>query len=112
MDKLEIIGLTVPTCIGVHAWEQKIKQKVVIDLSLPIDCNSVDDTLSNTLDYDKLCQSITHYLETNTFLLIETLAEKLSEQIKAMYGLSSLRLSVSKPNAIANASNVRVTIDR
>lgn len=111
MDSLEISGLWVKTKIGVHAWEQQILQRLLIDIAIPINANSNED-IATHVDYDKLCQFTVSYLENNTFKLIETVAELLASQLKLEFNLSSIRLKVSKPHAIKNASNICVIINR
>lgn len=112
MDRLEIKGLAVMTHIGVHDWEQKILQKLLIDIELPIDCKSAQDTLANTIDYNRLCQHITEYAENNQFRLIETCAEQLASHIKSEFDINQLCLKLSKPGAIKNAQNISVSITR
>jgi 7,8-dihydroneopterin aldolase/epimerase/oxygenase len=112
MDKLEIVDLSITTHIGVHDWEQQILQQVLINISLPTDCAAAQDQIANTTDYDELCKRITDYVESNTFKLIETLAEKVAQLLKAEFKVPQLKLSVSKPCAIKNAADVRVTIER
>lgn len=112
MDKLEITGLSISTHIGVHAWEQRILQPVLLDISVPTDCSTADDDLANALDYDKLCQRVTTFVESNSFNLIETLAEKVAALIKNEFKVSALTIRVSKPSAIKNAANISVVIER
>ncbi|GGI89584.1 dihydroneopterin aldolase [Legionella impletisoli] len=112
MDKLEINALSITTHIGVHAWEQKILQQVLIDLSFPIDCASVHDELKNTIDYDQVCQRITDFVESNSFQLIETVAEKVAQLVKNEFKVTQLSIRVSKPSAIKNAANVSVHLER
>ncbi|KTD23764.1 dihydroneopterin aldolase [Legionella lansingensis] len=112
MDTLSIKNLTVNTRIGVHDWEQQILQRLVIDISIPIDSTVCHDELANTIDYDKLCQLATTYLEGNAFRLIETVANKLAELIKDEFKVPQLTISVSKPYAIKNAGDIRITVTR
>ncbi|WP_133129438.1 dihydroneopterin aldolase [Legionella yabuuchiae] len=112
MDKLEINALSITTHIGIHTWEQKILQQVLIDLSFPIDCASAHDEIKNTIDYDQVCQRITDFVESNSFHLIETLAEKVAQLIKNEFKVPQLAIRVSKPSAVKNATNVSVFIER
>ncbi len=112
MDTLHIKALSVATHIGVHAWEQKITQRLLIDISIPADFSTCQDSIVNTIDYDKLCQLITSYVEAKTFSLIETVADSVAQLIKTKFNLSALTVSVSKPYAIKNAGNVCVTVVR
>ena len=113
-DILFIKDLTAKTTIGERKWEQQIKQTVHIDLEIMTDIKKAasSDLLTDALDYHALSVSILHYLENNKFQLIETLAEKLAEFIQQEFAVLKLRLTVSKPAALAGVKNVGVTIER
>lgn len=113
MDTLFIPNLSTKTRIGVHAWEQRIEQVLLFDIELSLDLSLCNDQLENTLDYEQLCQMVTHYVESNSFKLIETVAEQVAALIKAQFRLiHALRISVSKPHAISNAGPIKVTLQR
>jgi dihydroneopterin aldolase len=112
MDKLQITALSVMTHIGVHDWEQRILQQLMLDIQLPIDVTTCDDQLTNTIDYDQLCHQVTEFVESTAFSLIETVAERVAQLIKTEFKVKTLIISVSKPHAIKNARNISVTIER
>ncbi|KTC77079.1 dihydroneopterin aldolase [Legionella brunensis] len=112
MDILQIKGLSVLTRIGVYAWEQQILQRLLIDISIPSNFSACQDDIANTVDYDKLCHQVTTYVELNSFHLIETVAENVANLIKQEFNVPQLTISVSKPHAIKNASDIRVTVTR
>ncbi len=111
-DTLRISALSANTRIGIHAWEQRISQKLLLDITIPIDLNEFNNELANTLDYDALCQSVTTLLESQAFGLIETVAEQVASHIKNTFNVKQLTVSVSKPHAVKNAGNICVTITR
>jgi len=112
MDKLDILALSVNTRIGIHAWEQRISQRLLIDISMSTDLTTCKNKLANTIDYDKVCERVTTFLESNAFTLIETVAENLAQLIKEEFKVTQLTVRVSKPHAIKNAGNISVSIDR
>lgn len=112
IDTLRISALSTQTRIGVHAWEQRIDQKLLLDITIPIDLSQCHNDLTKTIDYDALCQCVTEFIESNAFTLIETVAEKVADLIKNTFKIQQLTVSVSKPNAVKNAGNVCVTITR
>ena len=112
MDQLDITALSVMTKIGVHAWEQRIEQRLLIDMTIPHDFSACQDELANTVDYDHLCQQVTTFVESNQFALIETVADRVAALIKDQFKVSQLTVRVSKPHAIKNAGNVSVTVIR
>ena len=112
IDTLCISALSMNTRIGVHAWEQQILQKLLLDISISLDLSNCNNELTNTIDYDALCQCVTAFVESNAFTLIETVAERVAFLIKKTFTVTTVTVSVSKPHAIKNAGNVSVTITR
>ncbi len=112
MDKLTITELRTKTKIGVYAWEQKIDQTLLIDLEIPLDLSQLNGKLENTLDYAKLCDAITRFVESNQFELIETVAENIASLVKKDFLVQQVTVRVSKPNAIPHARNVTITLVR
>ena len=112
MDQLTISGLSVLTKIGVHKWEQAIDQRLLIDITIPTDVSNCQDELTNTIDYDRLCQQVTTYVESNQFALIETVAESVAQLIKDQFAVNQLTIRVEKPQAIKNAAGVAITVTR
>jgi 7,8-dihydroneopterin aldolase/epimerase/oxygenase len=112
MDILDIKGLSINTRIGVHAWEQRILQRLLVDISIRVDISACNDELGNTIDYDNLCQQVTQHVESNTFKLIETVANTIAALIINEFKIAEVTVSVSKPHAVKNAGDVRVTVTR
>lgn len=113
-DRVLIEGLTVLTTIGVYDWEKTIKQKLIVDLEMAWDnqpAGSSDD-VSLCLDYFLVSQAITTFIENSQFELIESVAEQVAELIIQQFSVGWLKVKVSKPSAIVNASNVAVVIER
>lgn len=113
-DRVLIEGLTVLTTIGVYDWEKTIKQKLIVDLEMAWDnqpAGSSDD-VSLCLDYFLVSQAITTFIENSQFELIESVAEQVAELIIQQFLVDWLKVKVSKPSAIVNASNVAVVIER
>lgn len=111
-DSLRITALSVATQIGIHAWEQRITQKLLLDITIPVDLSTCNNELANTVDYEALCQLVTTFVESNAFTLIETVAEQVAQLVKDAFNVSALTVSVSKPHAIKNAGNICVTVNR
>lgn len=112
LDTLIITALTVNTKIGVHAWEQRIDQKLVIDLTLTTDFRDCQDELSKTIDYATLCDTVTRFVESKSFQLIETVANEVANLIQQEFKVTNLTVSVSKPHAVKNAGNIQVVVQR
>lgn len=113
MNLLRIEALRTTTRIGVHAWEQAIDQILLLDIDIPLSLEKLeqaDDMLENTIDYDALCQHVTKLVESNAFKLIETVADRVIRSIQNHFGVQALTVRVSKPDAIANAGNISITM--
>lgn len=111
-DTLHISALNVATQIGVHAWEQRIKQTLLIDIIIPFDFSACEEDLSKTIDYDALCQKVTQYVESRSFQLIETVANTVAALIQNEFNVTELTVKVSKPHAVKNAGMIQVVAHR
>lgn len=114
MDKVFISGLTVETVIGIHDWEREIQQKLLIDLEMATDITlaASGDNIEHTLNYQSISERIIEFVQQTRYGLIETLAEKLAAMVMTEFSVPWLRLTVSKPAAIAEANSVGVVIER
>ena len=108
MDYLRIEGLRIETRIGVHDWEKKIKQILLLDIDIPSDFSQTDDALKKTIDYDALCQHVTELVETSDFNLIESVGQHVLTAIQKTFQIKALTIRVSKPHAIHNAKNISI----
>ena len=113
-DRVLIEGLTVLTTIGVYEWEKTIKQKLILDLEMSWDNQPAgeSDDVTLCLDYFLVSQSITNFIQSTQFELIECVAERVAQLVIQTFSVQWLKVKVSKPSAIANASNVAVVIER
>jgi dihydroneopterin aldolase len=113
LDQLDITALRVKTRIGVYAWEQRILQALLIDIHIPIECQDFADNIADTLDYSAVCKTVTAHIESNTYQLIETVANEIARIIKLDFpAVNKVTVRVSKPHAIPNANQVSITVQR
>jgi dihydroneopterin aldolase len=113
-DRIFLRGLSVDCIIGFIDWERRIKQTVVIDIELPVDCRqaAVTDEVADTLDYKKVSKRIIAFVEGSQFKLVETLAHKIAMLILEEFRVEWVRLSVNKPGAIRGSRDVGITLQR
>ena len=113
-DTIFLRGLTVECVIGFIDWERRVKQTVVIDLELPVDCGSasIRDEVEDTLDYKKVAKRVIAFVEASEFKLVETLAHRLALLLLEEFRIAWIRLSVNKPGAIRGSKDVGVSIER
>ncbi len=113
-DRVFLRGLTAECIIGFIDWERRVRQTVVVDLEVPVDCARAasSDEVADTVDYKKVAKRTLAFIEASEFKLVETLAHRLAMLLLEEFGLEWVRLQVNKPGAIRNSRDVGVTIER
>ena len=114
MDKVFIEQLEVITTIGVYDWEQSIKQKLILDIEMAHD-NRVagkSDNVVDALDYAKVSSAVLYHIESGRFLLVERVAEEVAELIMSQFAVPWVKIRLTKPGAVVQASGVGVIIER
>ena len=113
-DRVFLRGLTAECVIGFIDWERRVKQTVVVDLELPVDCRqaAMSDDVTDTVDYKKVSKRVLAFIEASEFKLVETLAQRLALLILEEFSIEWIRLSINKPGAIRNSRDVGVSIER
>lgn len=113
-DRIFLRGLTAECIIGFIEWERRVKQTVVVDLELPVECRraAVSDDVADTVDYKRVAKRVLAYIEASEFKLVETLAHRLAMLLLEEFGLEWVRISLNKPGAIRSSRDVGVVIER
>ena len=113
-DTVFIKGLKAASVIGCYDWERDIRQTLVIDLELEADFARAaqTDALEDALDYAAISQRVIAVCEASRFQLVEALAEHLASIVLTEFSIERLRMTVTKPGAVAEADGVGVVIDR
>ena len=114
MDRVFIEDLRIETVIGIYDWERKIRQTVALDLEMAFDNRTpaASDRIEDTLNYKAVSKRLTAFVEESSFQLVETLAERCAEIVRDEFGVSWLRLKLSKPGAVRGSKAVGVMIER
>jgi dihydroneopterin aldolase len=114
MDKVFVKGLRIKAHLGIYEWEQRIPQTVLIDLEMHTDTReaAANDEVDKTVNYRLVSDRVQHLLANRKFQLVETVAEAIAQMIQDEFGVTSLRVTVAKPSAFADAEQVGVTIER
>ncbi|HKD55667.1 MAG TPA: dihydroneopterin aldolase [Steroidobacteraceae bacterium] len=113
-DRIFLHGLTAQCIIGFIDWERRVKQTVVLDIELPVDCRqaSTTDEVADTLDYKKVAKRVLAFVEASEFKLVETLAHRLALLILEEFAVEWVRIALNKPGAIRGSRDVGVVIER
>jgi len=114
MDTVFVKSLRLSATIGCLAWERKIKQALLLSIELKTDHHQISKTdhIADAFDYALICERITAFVEKSECKLIETLAEQIAQLLQDEFAVSSLRLTLEKPGALAQAATVGVTLER
>jgi dihydroneopterin aldolase len=113
-DRIFLHGLAVECIIGFIEWERRIKQTVVLDVEMPVDCARAaqSDDVGDTLDYKKVAKRLITFVGESEFKLVETLAHRAAMLILQEFDVEWVRLSVNKPGAIRHSKDVGVAVLR
>ena len=113
-DLIFLRDLKVECTIGFIEWERRVKQTVLIDIELPVDCRraSCTDEVADTLDYKQLAKRIIAFVADSQFKLVETLAQRTAMLVLGEFAVPWVRVSINKPGAIRGSRDVGVAISR
>jgi 7,8-dihydroneopterin aldolase/epimerase/oxygenase len=113
-DRVFLHGLTAECIIGFIDWERRVRQTVVLDIELPVDCRraALTDEVADTLDYKALAKRVLAFVAASEFRLVETLAHRVALLILEEFAVEWVRVALNKPGAIRNSRDVGVLIER
>ena len=114
MDRVFIEDLKIETVIGIYDWERNIRQTVALDVEMAFDNTkpASTDRIEDTLDYKRVAKRLIAFVEGSRFELVETLAERCADVVRQEFGVTWLRLKLSKPGAVTGSKAVGVIIER
>jgi len=83
---------------GVTETEKEVGNRFEVDCELKTAANltSMSDSLDDTVDYSSVYDLVSRIVTENKFNLVETLANKLADDIFEAYNLSRVRIRVRK----------------
>ena len=114
MDKIFIHALKTEAIIGIFDWERQVRQTVLVDVEISADIRTaaLSDSIEDTVNYKRIAKRVLTFVEESKFHLVETLAEHLAMLILDDFGISWVRISLSKPGAIRGSRDVGVALER
>ncbi len=114
MDIVFIEQLNVITVIGAYEWEQTIQQKLVFDIEMAWDNRTAaaSDNVTDCLSYADVSEAVIQHVSSQNFALVERVAEEVAALLLSRFNSPWVRIKLSKPGAVAQASNVGVVIER
>lgn len=114
MDKIFIHALKTETIVGIFDWERQVKQTVVMDIEFSADIRKAaqSDSIDDTLNYKRVAKRVLAFVDESSFHLVETLAEHVAMLVLEEFGVSWVRIVLSKPGAIRSSRDVGVMLER
>lgn len=100
MDKIKIKDLELYCHHGVYPEEERLGQRFVVSAEMFMDTREAgkNDDLTKSVHYGEVCHFIKEFMEEHTYKLIETVAERLAEEILIEWSeLEGIRLEIKKP---------------
>jgi 7,8-dihydroneopterin aldolase/epimerase/oxygenase len=113
-DLILIKGLRFECIVGINPDERINPQPVQLDLEIGTDISTAaaNEDIGSTVDYGEIAIAVEVLVKARQFLLLETLAEQTTAMILDRWLVSSVRLTVLKPHAIAHADAAGISIYR
>ena len=99
--------------IGVHDFEKKGEQRVLIniDLYIPLQNSTPQlDLLDEVVDYDLMRSAVVRRMETGHIHLQETLCDDLAASLLAHPQVRAVRVSTTKPDVYPDCDGVGVEV--
>jgi dihydroneopterin aldolase len=114
VDKIAIHGLRVPALLGVHDWERRVRQIVVLDVEMSVDTRRAasEGRLALAVDYGQVARDIRAHIGERHVDLVETLAEQIAALVLGKFDVKSVRVRITKPRAIPHAAGASIEIER
>jgi dihydroneopterin aldolase len=100
---LSVRGATASGRHGANRGERDEPQEFRVDLDVEVEVH--DDALEKTVDYRTLADAARRTVETTSFVLLESLAQAVADQLRGHAGVRWARVTVHKPSA-ARSMNV------
>ena len=117
MDSLELVGMRFEACHGCLPEEKTTPQPFVVDATmfLPMNKAAATDDVSDTVDYVSVFALVENIVTSQSFNLIETLAQNIAEAILNKFpAVKRVRITVHKAESplVKHLADVKTTLER
>ena len=98
--------------IGFYKHEKEKKQKIIFNIVLDIDQNSLPDEkdIKSIVDYEKITNKLENLTKSKKYNFLESLAEDSFKEIFEDKRINSVTIKIEKPEAIKNADSVGIEV--
>ena len=112
MGKIRLNNMIFYAHHGYYQAERELGQKFQVDMELDCDFTKViqTDDLENTVNFEDVYKKVHHIFSNYKFTLLETLADKIANEMLKDYPVNAILIRVRKPNVPLNGflDNVEV----
>jgi dihydroneopterin aldolase len=100
----QLYGIEVTCSIGIHEFERRSPQRILIDLDVHLDPNKEpsSDNISEALDYDTVRSAVLDLSKSKHFDLQETLARQIFDLILQMPTVVGVSVRTCKPDVYSD----------
>lgn len=114
MDTITLRDIKLETIIGIHAWEQQLPQKLIVDITFQTDAKNIaaTDNIEYAIDYERVIKELFDFAKSHTCKLIETFADQLAYRLLENFPTTQISLTVHKPGALKEAKDVAINVTR
>jgi dihydroneopterin aldolase len=97
-DTVFVRGLEIEANHGYYEEERKTKRRfrIHVELTTSLQLAAQSDSLTDTIDYFRVCQTIVDVGTTRTFKLLETLAGSIARSLQELYPRTSVAIEIEK----------------
>jgi dihydroneopterin aldolase len=98
--------------IGIHKHEKIKKQKILFNIVIDVNQNTLPDEkdLNSVVDYEKITNKLSKLTKSKSYNFLESLAEDSFKEIFDDKRINSVKIRIEKPEAIINSKSVGVEI--
>ena len=98
--------------IGIHKHEKINKQKIIFNIVIDINQDTVpnENSLSSVVDYEQITNKLKNLAKNKNYNFLESLAEDSFKEIFEDRRINSVKIKIEKPDAILNAKSVGIEV--
>ena len=98
--------------IGIHEHEKIKKQKIVFNIIIDVDQNTIanENDIKSVVDYEKITNKLKNLAKNKQYNFLESLAEDSFDEIFKDKRINSVKVKIEKPDAIKNAGSVGIEV--
>ena len=112
MGKIRLNNMIFYAHHGYYQAERELGQKFQVDIELNCDFTKAikTDDLKETVNFEAVYQKVNHIFSNYKFTLLETLADRIADEILENFPVTAVQIRVRKPNVPLNGfmDNVEV----